>query len=298
MPLFYFMENTVHTPDNPVHAKSAPCRDAPGLTEIISMTLKLNRRIFLAWAASTALAAPAQVSDMNDAINKAGRQRMLSQRMAKAYLCLGQQVQVPAAAKVLDQSLALFDRQLVELKSFAPAGPVRDTYTQLESEWSVYKSLLVGTTPAATKAAELLVQDAKVLALANKGTGLLEQMSGKPVGKLVNIAGRQRMLSQRMAKYYLSMAWKIDTTTSSAELSKARTEFVAALETLRNAPEASAEIKQELVLADAQWLFFDTTLKTHATSNGRGASDVFVTSENLLQVMDKVTTLYARINKS
>ena len=38
--------------------------------------------------------AMAQISDLNSAINKAGRQRMLSQRMAKAYFQLGQQVDV------------------------------------------------------------------------------------------------------------------------------------------------------------------------------------------------------------
>ena len=32
--------------------------------------------------------AQAQVTDLNDAINKAGRQRMLSQRMGKAWLAL------------------------------------------------------------------------------------------------------------------------------------------------------------------------------------------------------------------
>lgn len=268
----------------------------PALTEITSM--KLQRRIFIAWAASTALAVPAQVSDLNDAINKAGRLRMLSQRMAKAYLCLGQQVQMPAATKALDQSLALFDRQLVELKAFSPAGPLRETYVSLETEWSAFKTLLVGSAPASPKAGELLAQDARVLALAHKGTGQLEQLSGKPVGKLVNIAGRQRMLSQRMAKYYLATAWNIDPATSTAELNKARTEFVAALEILRNAPEASNEIKQELALADAQWIIFDNVLKTRPTAGGRGASDVFTTSENLLQVMDKVTGLYARSNKA
>ena len=298
MPLFYFMESTGHSPENPHLPGTAPSWGDTGLIKIIAMTLKLKRRIFVAWAASAALVAPAQVSDLNDAINKAGRQRMLSQRMAKAYLCMGQQVQVPAAAKVLDQSLALFDRQLVELKAFAPTGPVRDTYTQLEAEWSVYKTLLVGAVPSTSKAAELLAQDAKVLALANKGTGLLEQLSGKPVGKLVNIAGRQRMLSQRMAKFYLSMAWKIDATSSGVELGKARTEFIAALDTLRNAPEASTEIKQELALADAQWFLFDNVLKTPSSASGRGASDVFVTSENLLQVMDKVTSLYARLSRT
>lgn len=256
--------------------------------------MNLCRRTFVAWAASSALMARAQVTDLNDAINKAGRQRMLSQRMAKAYFCLGQQVQVSAATKVLDQSMALFDRQLVELKAFAPTGPVRDTYTQLETEWSAYKALLVGAAPSAANARKLLAQDAKVLALANTGTGQLEQLSGKPVDKLVNVAGRQRMLSQRMAKYYMAIAWNVEVTASAAEVAKARAEFVAALEILRNAPDATAEIKQELTLADAQWVFFDNALKAPPSVGGRGANDVFVTSENLLQVMDKVTGLYAR----
>ena len=259
--------------------------------------MKLQRRIFVAWAASSALVSQAQVTDLNDAINKAGRQRMLSQRMAKAYFCLGQKVQLEAASRVLDQSMALFDRQLIELKAYVPAGFTRDTYTQLESEWSDYKTLLVGAAPAAAHAGKLLLQDRKVLELANKGTGQLEQLSGKPSGKLVNIAGRQRMLSQRMAKYYLAMAWNVDTVASETELGRARTEFVSALETLRNAPEATPSIKQELALADAQWLFFNNALNARPTPGGKGPSDVFVSSENLLQVMDKVTTLYARLDR-
>jgi nitrate/nitrite-specific signal transduction histidine kinase len=260
--------------------------------------MKIQRRIFVAWAATAALTAPAQVADMGDAINKAGRLRMLSQRMAKSYLCIGQQVQVPAASKALDQSMALFDRQLTELKAFAPAGAARDTYTQLEAQWSTFKGMLVGAAPSAANALKLLEQDTAVLGLANKGTGLLEQISGKSAGKLVNMAGRQRMLSQRMAKYYMAMAWNVDATASAAELEKARTEFVAALATLRNAPEATADIKQELDLADQQWVFFDQALKTRPSASGKGASEVFVASENLLQVMDKVTSLYVRQSRA
>ena len=260
------------------------------------MTIALTRRTFcgatLALASTGALYA--QVSSLGDAINKAGRQRMLSQRMAKAWMGLGQGVQVEAARRVLDQSMALFDRQLTELKSFAPAGETRDTYVQLESAWSGYKTLLVGAAPSKEQGKPLLEQAGKVLALAHKGTGLYEQQSGKPGAKLVNVAGRQRMLSQRMAQFYLANAWNVDSVLSLSEMAKARNEFIPALELLRNAPEATPEVKQALVLADAQWMFFDNALKAR-TASPKAASDVFVTSENLLQVMDQVTSQYAKI---
>ncbi|WP_310564887.1 type IV pili methyl-accepting chemotaxis transducer N-terminal domain-containing protein, partial [Hydrogenophaga sp.] len=48
----------------------------------------MQRRHLLIAAAAAPLGARAQVSDLADAINKAGRQRMLSQRMGKAWLAL------------------------------------------------------------------------------------------------------------------------------------------------------------------------------------------------------------------
>jgi nitrate/nitrite-specific signal transduction histidine kinase len=258
--------------------------------------VKINRRLFcgLTLAATVGSRAYAQVANIGDAINKAGRQRMLSQRMGKAWLGMGQGIQSDSARRVLDISMALFDRQLAELKAFAPVGETRNTYVQLEAVWSDYKAVLVGAIPTQEKAKTMLDHSGKVLALAHKGTGLFEQQSGKPAGKLVNIAGRQRMLSQRMAEFYLAKNWNVDADVSQREMTKARDEFVPALEILRNAPEATTEIKQELQLADNQWLFFDNALKSNIAS-AKSASDVFVTSENLLQVMDRVTGMYAKI---
>ncbi|PJI98506.1 PilJ/NarX-like methyl-accepting chemotaxis transducer [Acidovorax sp. 69] len=268
----------------------------------------MHRRTFLtatscttAWGALGLLmpagSAHAEISDLNDAINKAGRQRMLSQRMGKAWLALAHKADTPAARTVLDQSLALFERQLGELKAYAPSSTIRDTYVKLEGAWADHKTTLMGTTPSRDGVAALLQADAKVLALAHQGTVQYEAAQGKPVGHLVNIAGRQRMLSQRMAKFCLSAMLSVDTAAATTEIAKARDEFLSATELLRNAPQANARIRQELLLADGQWVFFDAALQRLGTASNtfRQVSEVFVSSENLLASMDRVTSMYAAL---
>ena len=49
-------------------------------------------------------------------------------------------------------------------------------------------------------------------------------------------------------------------------------------------------IRSELELADSQWLFFDAALRRPADDAGLNA--VATTSERLLGVMDKLTSLY------
>ncbi len=257
----------------------------------------VNRRFFIAQTALLALGAHAQVADLNDAINKAGRQRMLSQRASKAYLALAQNVETRNAQQVLDRSIALFDRQLVELRSFAPSATIRETYDALGGTWGEFKKELTLSAPSKEASAKVVKLDAAVLALAHQGTAQYEAASGQAVGRLVNIAGRQRMLSQRMAKFYLANAMRIDPAGSAAEIAKARSEFIAALEILRSAPEATTQIKEQLVLADAQWVFFNHGI---ARLDGAGASpklmsDVFVTSENLLAIMDRITGQYSNL---
>jgi hypothetical protein len=264
----------------------------------------MKRRHFTAIAALGSAAAllpaasRAQVTDINDAINKAGRQRMLSQRMAKSYLAEGEGVVPQLAQRTLANSMALFDRQLVELKVFAPLPEIKSTYGTLEGVWGDYKAALVGSKPAKEQAETVLDLAGKVLALAHQGTVQLEKVSGKPVGRLVNVSGRQRMLSQRMAAFYLSTSWGVQAASSTTEMKKARDEFVTAHDVLKKAPEATAAIKAELELAEIQFSFFDAALRTlrPGTPDTGQMTNVFTTSERILQVMDAVTGMYSKLS--
>lgn len=239
----------------------------------------------------------AQISDMNSAINKAGRQRMLSQRMAKVYFQIGQQVDVERSRKVLDASVSLFDRQLVELKNYAPQPDIKETYVKLEKSWLAYKDLLVGNAPSADNGRKVLALSEEVLGLAQQGTVQLEKAAGSESGRLVNISGRQRMLSQRMAKFYQAIAWGVNDDKSAAGLDKARKEFSDALQELNSAPANTPKIKEGLELVKQQWFFFENALGQKTGGDKRPQTAVATTSERILEEMEGVVGLYEKLPK-
>jgi nitrate/nitrite-specific signal transduction histidine kinase len=262
----------------------------------------LQRRAIVACATAPllglgALPLQAQVADLNDVVNQAGRQRMLSQRLAKTWLAQGQAIETERARRIQADSTALFERQLQSLRNFAPTPGIAATYDALAGAWLDYRQALATLAPTAANTPRLVALDSQVLALAHRGTVALEAHAARPVARLVNLAGRQRMLSQRLAKYYLVRAWQAGVPDAAAQSDLAQREFSAALDLLDTAPEATPQIRQEIELGRAQWVFFANALARvgGGQTTPRHAAEVFAASENLLQVMDRVTGLYARI---
>ncbi|HNJ83755.1 MAG TPA: type IV pili methyl-accepting chemotaxis transducer N-terminal domain-containing protein [Piscinibacter sp.] len=258
----------------------------------------LFRTLFVLLALLAAAAqAGAQISDINAAVNKAGRQRMLSQRLAKLYLQIGQDVDAERSRRLLDASLALFDRQLVELKTYAPSAPIKESVQKLEKSWAEYKDLLAAGAPNPANARKVMALSDEVLALAQQLTAQLEKLAGTPASRLVNVAGRERMLSQRMSKLYQARAWNVAPEAGAAELEQLRREFLAGLAELEEANANTPALREALALGRQQWLFFDAALKGQGSDKRGLATHVATTSERILEVMDSVTGMYEKAPK-
>ncbi len=240
------------------------------------------------WYGGASAADPA----LAGAINMAGRQRMLTQRIVKAYVQTGQDITTRVSQRQLNDAVRLFDAQLAVLRKIAVAEGGRGTVAQLEKLWRPFKA--VALQPASRDgAARLLAMDDALMDAAQQLTAELEQRNASPVGRLVNISGRQRMLSQRLAKYYLLRAWGMESPVVNREIGSARAEFDGALVLLRSAPQNTAEIGKELAAVAVQWEWFKNAL----TMEGAAGYGLIVTnaSEAILDSMEIVTDLYERL---
>jgi nitrate/nitrite-specific signal transduction histidine kinase len=256
----------------------------------------MDRRRFLRLTGTcvtlSAVAAPAAAgtATLPATINKAGSQRMLSQRCAKAWLMKREGVLPERAKGILDQSVARFERQLTELKSELSNDALRSGGVQLEREWSAYRPLLADGNG---DPALLWSGNEAVLAAAQSLTVAFERSAGTPAGHLINLSGRQRMLSQRMAKAYYFRQLGVNAVPAGAMLDGAMTEFARAQAELKQAPGNTPQITAELALAEQQWQFFELALG--AGRDARAAADVATTSERILEQMDLVVGLYEKL---
>ena len=190
--------------------------------------------------------------DIASVVNMSGRQRMLSQRMVKAYLMLGQGIATDDARSILQDSINRFESQLAAQKAFQPTPLVRFTVANLDSAWTKYKALLTAA-PSKAGAAALYDASEALQQAAHNVTLAYEEVNATPIVHLVSIAGRQRMLSQRMAKFYFYRTWGLYDTPADMELHLSRAHFTSMLFQIERSLLASEQIKADVAQIRREW---------------------------------------------
>lgn len=214
---------------------------------------------------------------------------MLSQRVTKAYAQLLLNVTPDRSQITLQQSVKRFDENLNLLGEFVPNQPIMETLAQLKTEWNPVTAL-VSQPATEVRLKELVALTDKVLETAQKLVSLYEAQSRKTSASVINESGRQRMLSQRIAKLYMLTQTSFSNPKISNDLTVLRREFELAHQRLKANALNDEKIKLDLASIDGQWGLFQLAIDNKPDPVMQ--RNVAVTSENILDIMQSVTAQY------
>ncbi|MBB5018860.1 hypothetical protein HNQ59_002157 [Chitinivorax tropicus] len=261
------------------------------MTRFISKPLQM---VFLCLSLCGML--PAWADDAEN-IMLATSQRMLAERMAKAWILQGLGVKVTDPAKQLESAMAQFDSQLNTLKALEDPE-LKDTYGTLAQVWGDFRLYFTGAPKMATSK-DFTDSHEELVYLSQKGSELLQQKSKVPMAKLVGLAEDISTVSQRIAKLYLLQSWGVQQPYLAKDLAAARAEITQLLAKLKAAPENNTSTRNQIALVETQWLFFDqalTALNAKRTDTTL-ITNVATTSERIQQVSADLAKQYQRLAK-
>lgn len=170
--------------------------------------------------AETATSGITSKSDGKRKINLSGRQRMLSQYMAKAVCFANLKVDAATQVNELRTAHHLFDQTLKDFRTGTTVQlmlPETDAgilaaLDEVDKVWATYGAAVVNQELAPTTSL-----NTTVLAKANDAVTLFQQKYGSsgdvtpPVAAALNVSGRQRMLTQKSSKEFCLIATGVDT---------------------------------------------------------------------------------------
>jgi hypothetical protein len=254
----------------------------------------MSRVVLLLGLTWTLLCPPALAAiDDAEAMNLSGMQRMLSQRIAKSYLMIGAEVRSEQALQQLDQSVARFENNYQALAEYAPSAEIGAALEQVGESWQHYRELALSR-PTREQAVLLLALSDQLLAQSEALVQLIEAHTGSAGARLVNRSGRQRMLSQRIAKLYLALSWRLPVEGLQQQLQQATGEFEAAQQELLGAEQNTPQIAAALQKVEAQWRFARAGFQLSADAR-YVPTVITTTTETLLWQMNELTSAYAAV---
>jgi hypothetical protein len=256
-------------------------------------------------------------------LNLSGKQRMLTQKMSKEVLLIALDSDKEGNIKSLQATAALFDRTLKGLRDgdqelALPPTVSKRILRQLKKTaglWSPFHAAI----QAILAKQDLSAEDVKLIADSNlpllkemnrcvklyEGDASRQGLKSDPgLAVTINLAGKQRMLTQKMSKEFLLVAYKHDEAVNRLNLRETVTLFDRTLIGLRDGDEtldlpgtAEEIIREQLAVVEQLWLEFKPLIEfamdaAHLNIPGKRVQTLAADNIPLLVQMNKAVKLY------
>lgn len=220
-------------------------------------------------------------AELGEALERAGAQRMLAQRLVKLQALRQWPRLTPPerreAQALLDASVERVQGNLARLGELLRQD-FGEEQAAVSADWAMLEAALASRAPdlmRSNQAAQALLESSEALV-----ARLSERAGARPVGLLAQVT-RLRLLSQRLAKEGLLA--QVVPGHDTAGLVAGLDEFIKAYDAVRNTPLASPALQPAFAAVDEAWLVLLRGLRAEP---GEAVQRMHQGSERLLQALD------------
>jgi len=227
-------------------------------------------------------------------INLAGKQRMLSQRIAKDYLYVHKNIAMSKTEKELHISLKdFFDAHEILVHSIKNEE-IKNllAFVELSSKdfnQTIHKAFTLDNAQLILDLSESMLEGSQYI------VDSLKDSSKQEVSKIIEIAGKQRMLAQRIAKYYIAYQAGIKDENTVRSMKQTVTEFNQNLNTLLKHKENTPLIRKKINEVNKLWKIVHKFYNN--IEKGGLPLIVFNTTDKITKKMNEITHLYLSLQK-
>ena len=232
-----------------------------------------------------------EVSSSTQAVDIAGKQRMFTQRMLKDYAMIGMKNTFGKPDEDLKNVVGSFDDATNALLTYAKSDELKQSIEKMKILWTPLKQVL--SEDATIEKVSKLQEDLEVLLkAADDTTKLFAKESGKVSDEVVNMSGRQRMLSQRMAGLYMLKVWGVEDPQFKEKMLKTMELFKTSLTELEKSELNTEEITKLLAKVKRSFIFFEMMNKSKSKFV---PTLIYKKSNDILKNMNSATQAYVAL---